>query len=149
MTDSASDLSTGYRLDLLIRALRGSDVRSLLDMLDTEQLVIAHDFLWDKLVELFYMTGEGEFERSAVTALMKPSVQYQKEQKCDLKLEYCKGVECIWSNPECAGNKVKNHIEIMAQVIFGYVCPKKPGTTSFQSEPFIEGEELIPILSHP
>jgi hypothetical protein len=29
-------------------------------------------------------------------------------------------VECIWSNPICAGNKVKNNMEVMARQIFKY-----------------------------
>jgi hypothetical protein len=150
MTETEFELSPGYRLDLIVRALSGIELRSLLDKLDSGQLVEAHDFLWDKLVELFYETQEGEFDRAVVTAQMTPSAQYQKEQNCDLRLEYCKGVECVWSNPECAGNKIKNHMEVMARVIHGYVRSEHHTETAVRPNPFLRVDNAVPdLLSRP
>ena len=126
-------LSPGCRLELLVTAFKGSVLRPLLDTLDTKELVEAHNFLWDKLVEMFYSTQRGEFERSKVTARMMSSAHYQKEQGCDLRLDYCKGIECVWSNPECAGNKIKNNMEVMAKVINSYVEGAYPQKPVFQS----------------
>jgi hypothetical protein len=114
-------LSPGHRFDLLLSTFKRQSIRPILDLLDIAELVEAHSFLWDKLVELFYLTQEGEFRRESVTSLMISSATYQRQQGCDLRLDYCKGVECIFSNPECAGNKVKNNMEVMATVMSRYL----------------------------
>ena len=72
------------------------------------------------MVEFHIRTQDREFYREAVTSQMIPSAKYQKMQGCDLRIDHCKGVECIWSNPVCAGNKVKNNMEVMARQIFAY-----------------------------
>ncbi|RMF61590.1 MAG: hypothetical protein D6743_13315 [Calditrichaeota bacterium] len=114
-------LALGQKLDLLVTVFRREPIRTLLDRLTTRQLVEAHGFLWDKLVEIHYLTQKGDFVRENVTDGMVSSAKYQREQGCDLPLDYCKGVECIWSNPLCAGNKVKNNMEVMAQKIVDYL----------------------------
>jgi hypothetical protein len=52
---------------------------------------------------------------------MISSAKYQRQQNCDLRLDYCKGVECVWSNPICAGNKVKMNMEVMAEHIRSFL----------------------------
>lgn len=118
---SAEELSFRHRLEILIAVLKGESLRALLDRLTSTQLVQAHEFLWSKLVELHYQTQSREFQREAVTRKMVPSARYQKLQNCDLRLDYCKGVECIAVNPACAGNKVINNMEVMAEHIFSLV----------------------------
>lgn len=108
-----------HRLEIIVAALQGRSLRALLERLTTTQLVQAHEFLWSKLVELHYQTQTHEFQREIVTRKMTPSARYQKLQNCDLRLDYCKGVECIAVNPVCAGNKVMNNMEVMAAHIFG------------------------------
>ncbi|MCG8604280.1 hypothetical protein MJD09_04680 [bacterium] len=106
----------------MLSALLARDpIRPILDGLGDGELVEAHQFVWNKLVEIHYLTQKREFIREEITKRMMPSATYQHQQKCDLRLDYCKGVECIWSNPICAGNKVKNNIEVMAQTIVGYL----------------------------
>ncbi len=95
-------------------------MRALLVRLTSTQLVQAHEFLWSKLVELHFQTQSREFQREAVTRKMMPAAKYQRQQNCDLRLDYCKGVECIWSNPVCAGNKVRMNMEVMAGHIRGF-----------------------------
>jgi len=96
-------------------------LRPVLDAFTVPELVEAHGFLWDKLVEFHYKTQNREFRREEVTSKMVPSFKYQRQQGCDLRIDYCKGVECIWANPVCAGNKVKNNMEVMAQTIMEYL----------------------------
>jgi len=96
-------------------------IRSIVDDFSSEQLVEAHGFLWDKLVEIHYLLQKSEFRREDVTQHMVSSATYQRQQGCDLRLDYCKGVECIWSHPTCAGNKVKNNMEVMAKTISHYL----------------------------
>ncbi len=114
-------LKTSQKLDLMIVLFNRKPLRPILDRLSDAELVEAHEFLWQKLVEFYYLTQKGEFVREDVTKHMTPSAAYQHQQGCDLRLDYCKGVECIWSNPVCAGNKVKNNMEVMAKVIRGYL----------------------------
>lgn len=118
-------LSYRHRLEILVTVLEGQPLRPLLDRLTTTQLVQAHEFLWSKLVELHYQTQPQEFQRETVTRKMVPSARYQKLQNCDLRLDYCKGVECIGVNPHCAGNKVMNNMEVMAAHIYGFLDPGK------------------------
>ncbi|RMD86628.1 MAG: hypothetical protein D6813_14710 [Calditrichaeota bacterium] len=118
-------LSIGQKFELMVTILKGYPIRQILDSYDTKQLVEAHQFLWDKMVEIHYMTQDREFVREEVTRKMTPSAVYQRQQGCDLRIDYCKGVECIWSNPICAGNKVKNNMEVMAQTIVEYISNSK------------------------
>lgn len=110
----SQELSFRHRLEIIVTALQGRSLRALLERLTTTQLVQAHEFLWSKLVELHYQTQTHGFQREIVTRKMIPSARYQKLQNCDLRLDYCKGVECIAVNPACAGNKVMNNMEVMA-----------------------------------
>ena len=116
---SAEEFTFRHRLEIIVTVLAGQPLRLFLEGLNATQLVQAHEFLWSKLVELHYQTQPREFQREAVTRKMTPSARYQKLQNCDLRLDYCKGVECIGVNPQCAGNKVMNNMEVMAAHIFG------------------------------
>ena len=118
-TQHSEELTFRHRLEIIVAVLEGQPLRAFLDRLTATQLVQAHEFLWSKLIELHYQTQPQEFQREAVTRKMVPSARYQKLQNCDLRLDYCKGVECIWVNPQCAGNKVMNNMEVMAEHIFG------------------------------
>ncbi len=120
-------LQLSQKLELLVTVFNRQPIRPFLDTLTTPQLVEAHSFLWDKMVEFHVRTQPREFRREEVTRKMMPSAKYQRMQGCDLRIDYCKGVECIWSNPVCAGNKVKNNMEVMAQHILGYFDAKGSG----------------------
>lgn len=122
MAKRLRSLRVAKRFELLTAVLSGEPIRPILDRLTTEELTEAHEFLWDKLVELHYLTRNRPFVREEVTRKMVPSATYQRQQGCDLRIDYCKGVECIWSNPNCAGNKVKNNMEVMASTIAEYIA---------------------------
>ncbi len=113
-------------------------IRPVLNSLGDSQLVEALQFLWNQLIEIHYLTQKREFVREEVTKAMLPSATYQYQRNCDLRLDYCKGVECIWSNPICAGNKVKNNIEVMANRIVRYLdhssTPKLPNYRKAKEE---------------
>lgn len=116
-----SSLRISQKLEILSTLFKNQSVRPILDAFSDEELVAAHEFLWNKLVEIHYLIKKTEFVREEVTKHMMGSAAYQNQQGCDLRLDYCKGVECIWSNPACAGNKVKNNMEVMARVIVKYL----------------------------
>lgn len=133
---SKEKLRLTQKLDLMRAVFNRKPIRSILGQLSNQQLVEAHGFLWDKLVEVHYLFKNSEFRRENVTEKMVPSATYQKQQGCDLRLDYCKGVECIWSHPVCAGNKVKNNMEVMASTIGEYlnsVPYQTPVTTESKS----------------
>lgn len=114
-------LKLSLKLDILACLINRHPIRPLLDTFAAPELVEAHRFLWDRMVEFHDQTQATPFRREDVTKKMMPSARYQRQQGCDLRIDYCKGVECIWSNPDCAGNKVKSHMEVMAQVIGGHL----------------------------
>ncbi len=117
-----SGLKVSQKLELILALFSRKSIRPVLDSLTVQQLVEAHSFVWDKLVEVHYLIRNRDFSREVITKQMVPSAEYQRQQGCDLRLDYCKGVECIWSNPGCAGNKVKNNMEVMAVTINGYIA---------------------------
>lgn len=117
----AEELTLSQRLEILVELMQRRPIRAVLEKLSTPQLVQAHNFLWNKMVEFHVRTQSGEFRREEVTRKMVPSAKYQRLQSCDLRIDYCKGIECIWSNPVCAGNKVKNNMEVMAEQIGEYL----------------------------
>ncbi len=123
-------LTFGQKLELIVRLVNRQAIRPFLDSLTIPQLVQAHHFLWDAMVEFHVRTQDYEFRREDVTRHMIPSAKYQKMQGCDLRIDYCKGVECIWSNPICAGNKVKNNMEVMARQIMKYFDGAKAKKTA-------------------
>ena len=125
-------LSFGQKLELVVRLINHQKIRPFLETLSTPQLVQAHHFLWDKMVQIHHKTQNREFRREEVTEKMVPSMKYQKMQKCDLRIDYCKGVECVWSNTECAGNKIKGNMEVMAQQVISYL--KQPGESTRKKE---------------
>ena len=116
----SEELTFRHRLELTVYLLHGQSLRPLLDKLTSSQLTKAQNFLWDKLVEFHYKTQDQEFDRDTVTNKMMPSAQYQNMQKCDLRLDYCKGAECIWTHPVCAGNKIKMNMEVVAKHICSF-----------------------------
>ncbi len=113
------ELTFRRRLEILVALMSGKPLRPVLEEMTSVQLVQAHEFLWNKMVEWHYKTQPREFRREEVTKSMMPSRDYQKQQHCDLRLDYCKGVECIRTHPVCAGNKVKNNMEAVAQHLYG------------------------------
>jgi len=113
----SEELTFGHRLEILVSLLHGEPIRPILDKLSRSQLAQAHSFLWYTLVEFHFKTQNRDFSREEVTRKMMPSAKYQRMQNCDLRLDYCKGVECLWSYPDCAGNKIKNNMEVMAEHI--------------------------------
>lgn len=117
----SEELTFSQRLEILIELLQRRPIRGVLEKLSTPQLVQAHNFLWNRMVEFHLRTQTSEFRREEVTRKMVPSAKYQRMQNCDLRIDYCKGIECIWSNPVCAGNKVKNNMEVMAEQIGEYL----------------------------
>ncbi len=114
-------LKVSQKLDLLATIFNRKLIRSVLEGFTNKQLVEAHQFLWDKLIEIHFLTQKREFRREYVTKNMMSSAAYQRQQGCDLRLDYCKGVECIWSNPICAGNKIRNNMEVMGETIGQYL----------------------------
>ncbi len=126
-------LRVSQKFELLSSIFQRKSIRPLLEKFSGHELVEAHSFLWDKLVELHYLTQHSDFRREDVTRNMVPSATYQRQQGCDLRLDYCKGVECIWSNPICAGSKVKNNLEVMAKKIVGYLDSKRTETAGLAS----------------
>lgn len=114
-------LKVSQKLDLLTTIFNRKPIRSVLESFTSKQLVEAHQFVWDKLIEIHFLTQKRDFRREDITRNMMSSATYQRQQGCDLRLDYCEGVECIWSNPVCAGNKVRNNMEVMGKTIGKYL----------------------------
>ncbi|KAA3614625.1 MAG: hypothetical protein DWQ05_15125 [Calditrichaeota bacterium] len=115
----------GQKLEIIIRLINRQSLLPFFETLNTSELVETHDFLWDTMLAIHSRTQSQEFRRDEVTKKMVSSAKYQKMQGCDLRIDYCKGVECIWSNPECAGKKIKANLDIISQQIMKYFNQEK------------------------
>jgi hypothetical protein len=129
---ASEELTFSQRLEIIVSIFKNHALQPILEKLSSAQLVQAHNFLWDKMVEFHVKTQTREFRREEVTKKMIPSAKYQRMQNCDLRLDYCKGVECIWSNPLCAGNKVKMNMEVMAEHIRCFFIGTSPAASQQQ-----------------
>jgi hypothetical protein len=130
----SEELTFSQRLEIIVSIFKNEPLLPILEKLSNSQLVQAHNFLWDKMVEFHVKTQQREFRREEVTKKMMSSAKYQRQQNCDLRLDCCKGVECIWSNPICAGNKVKMNMEVMAAHIRSFLsgASSRPAESSRQ-----------------
>jgi len=66
-------LKVSQKLDLLATIFHRKPIRSVLEGFTNKQLVEAHQFLWDKLVEIHFLTQKREFRREEVTKNMMSS----------------------------------------------------------------------------
>ena len=122
MYDSASkDLSPGEKLDILCGLFRGSKIEKLIDKLDNQSVVALQKFVWETTAEFGIIARRKNFSRREITRKMTPTPQYQKSRGCNQHTYQCKATECINYNPECAREKIKEHVRVMAEILQSYI----------------------------
>jgi hypothetical protein len=108
-------------VDILYHLFHGKKLAPYLDQFDDEALVDFQKFMWEKTVEFGIISRGKDFDRKEITHKMVPTALYKKQRNCLEEIYNCKGTHCITKHPECARNKIKEHIEIMAESIWEYV----------------------------
>ena len=56
-----------------------------------------------------------DFTRKVITRKMTPTPKYQQRQSCNERVYNCKGTQCIHSNSKCARQKIREHVDEMAE----------------------------------
>jgi len=115
------DLKISDRLDILYNLFQGEQINHLIDKLDSRAVSAFQKFMWEKTVEFGISCRGKNFDWKEVTRKMTPTPDFQRQQKCSKSVYYCKGTDCIYSNPKCARKKIKEHVDVMAQSIREYI----------------------------
>lgn len=121
VVEKRSDLGLGDRLNILYYLLRGEKISPLIDDLDDHSVNGFQNFMWEKTVEFGIACRGKNFDRKEITRKMTPTPVFQLQQRCNLDHYTCKGTQCIFTKPECARKKIKEHVEIMAESILEYI----------------------------
>lgn len=119
--ESVIDFAVSERVELLFHLFHGNKISALIDRLDNRAVAALQKFMWEKTVEFGIICRGKHFDRKEVTRRMTPTPGYQQQQECSQRAYYCKGTYCIQINPGCARKKIKEHVEVMAQVIREYI----------------------------
>lgn len=114
-------LNIHKKLEIIYHLFHGNKVSSLIDDLDNRAVVEFQKFMWEKTVEFGIKSRGKHFSRKEITRKMTPTPIYQKKHKCSEHPYYCKGTHCIFTNPNCAREKIKEHVDVMAESIWEYV----------------------------
>ncbi len=115
------DLKLSDRLDILYHLFRGEKISPLIDNLDNHAVSGFQKFMWEKTVEFGIVCRGKNFHRKEVTRKMTPTPIFQQKQRCSERAYNCKGTQCLHINPNCARKKIKEHVDVMADLIREYI----------------------------
>ncbi|MEE4311256.1 MAG: hypothetical protein V2J62_05250 [candidate division KSB1 bacterium] len=119
--DQSNSLRVSKKLEIIYHLLNGEPISHLIDDMKNHEVIDTQKFMWEKTVEFGVKSRGKNFARDEVTRYMTPSDQYQKLKNCKEPKYYCKGTLCINNHQECARNKIKEHIDIMADAIRQFI----------------------------
>jgi hypothetical protein len=118
-------LKTHTKLQAIYWILNGTPVSQLIDNLAIPEIIEFQKYVWDLTVEFGIKVKGKKFTRKEITRHIPPTAEFQKRMGCPEKVYYCKGTHCIMLNPDCATKKIKEHVDIMAEVIRGFIQSAK------------------------
>jgi len=121
VVESRLDLKLSDRLEIICHLFRGEKISNLIDKFDDHSVSGLQKFLWEKTVEFGIVCRGKNFNRKEVTRKMTPTAVFQVQQRCTQSLYNCKATQCIFSNPKCARKKIKEHVDVMTEVIWEYI----------------------------
>lgn len=121
VVESRLDLKLSDRLEIIYHLFHGEKIGYLVDKFDDHGVSGLQKFLWEKTVEFGIVCRGKNFDRKEVTRKMTPTAVFQVQQRCTQSLYNCKASQCIFSNPKCARKKIKEHVDVMAEVIWEYI----------------------------
>jgi len=119
--NNESSLKPAEKVDILCKILKGEKVDHFVDKFDTRGVIGLQHFLWETAAEFGVICRGRNFSRKEITRKMTPTNKYQQKQDCTERAYYCKGTQCIISNPECARKKIKEQINIITESVQEYI----------------------------
>jgi hypothetical protein len=114
-------LKLSQKIDILFHLFHGNKISPLIENLENHIVIDLQKFMWEKAVEFGIKSRGKNFNRNEITNKMPTTSVYQKQQNCLEPHYYCKGTLCINTHPDCARKKIKEHVDIMAEVIWEYI----------------------------
>lgn len=121
VVESRLDLKLSDRFEIIYQLLCGKKISYLIDKFDDHGVSGLQKFLWEKTVEFGIVCRGKNFDRKEVTRKMTPTAVFQAQQRCTQSIYNCKATQCIFSNSKCARKKIKEHVDVMAEVIWEYI----------------------------
>lgn len=115
--DSDFVLKPSEKMDILYRLSNGEKVGHLIDEMDNQSVIGLQKFIWEKTAEFGIICHRKNFTRKSITRKMTPTPKYQQRQNCNERVYNCKGTQCIHSNSKCARQKIREHVDVMAESI--------------------------------
>ncbi len=123
-------LRPGVKLLAVYLILNQKPVDRIIDDLNVPEIIDFQNFIWDLSVQFGIKVKGKNFSRKEITRKMVSSAAYQQRMNCTEDVYFCKGTYCIHAHPECATQKIKEHVETMAEVIRGFI-------ESFEHDPIL------------
>ena len=120
-SSTTRDLLPGDKIDILCKLFRGIKIENLIDKMDNQSVVALQKFVWETTAEFGIIARRKNFSRHEITRKMTPTPQYQKSKGCNQHTYQCKATECINYNPDCAREKIKEHVRVMAEIMQTYI----------------------------
>lgn len=105
-----------YVLDLLQVIDDQEQFAEKLEKINPFDLVVTQDCLWTYAMRFSRENGV-QLTRNDITSRMEDTASYQYRIGCDEPIDYCRANICVNTNPNCAGDKLKNSIRVLKQVI--------------------------------
>lgn len=113
-------MQPGQLLHIVHNLIKGQPVSPFLEGLNDEEIISFQNFMWEKTIEIGILVKGKYFSIEEVTSKMISPETYQKQQKCHEMVNLCKTDICLKNNPQCAIQKIKGQVEVMASAIHRY-----------------------------
>ncbi|MBC8182670.1 hypothetical protein H8E88_16340 [candidate division KSB1 bacterium] len=114
-------LRPAEKVNILWKLFKDEKVGDLVDSFDTRGVIGLQNFLWETAAEFGVICRGKNFSSNEITRKMTSTSKYQEKQGCTERAYYCKGTQCILSNPECARKKIKEQVNIIAESMQEYI----------------------------
>ncbi|RPI03916.1 MAG: hypothetical protein EHM72_00125 [Calditrichaeota bacterium] len=114
-------LKPGIQLQLLRYMLTGSSPSAIIDAMQAFELIPSYQFVWEKTLELGIRIKGDHFSQSDIFKRLKTSEQYKMEIGCAEPLQRCEANDCLFQNPDCLKNKLKEQIISLYRMISEYL----------------------------
>ncbi|MDZ7371422.1 MAG: hypothetical protein ONB12_09650 [candidate division KSB1 bacterium] len=106
-----NEIPIGVKLQLLRHLLTGTPPQSFLDNLTAAQMIAAHQFIWEKTLEIGIQLLGDKFSQSAVVKRIQSIEAYKIAAGCSEPQQRCETNACLDEHPECVHRKLKLQIE--------------------------------------
>ena len=109
------------KIDIFYKLINGEKISPVLDKFETRSVIGMQRFLWDIAAEFGVISRGKNFSRKEITRKMTSTSKFQQQQACNEKAFNCKGTQCIYTKPDCARQKIKEQVDVLADVVKEYI----------------------------